>query len=101
MSEEATKRRIANAKKSAKKKFRGLKFDIINSDNEVFCFVASKSGIYEAKIRVVVDEISEEDINLIKKTRILPNQTKGIWCRPFGSNKWKTLEFDHLNNSCQ
>jgi len=101
MSEETIKRRVADAKESAKEKYRGLKFDIINSDNEVFCFIASKAGIYEAKIRVVVDKISEEDISIVKKTRILPNQTKAILCRPYKSRKWSTLEFDHLNNSCQ
>jgi len=102
MSEEAIKRRIADAKESAKEKYRGLNFNITNSDNEVFCFIAtSKAGIYEAKVRVVVDKISEEDVCIVKKMRILPNQTKAILCRPYKSRKWKTLEFDHLNNICQ
>jgi len=98
MPDETIKRRTADAKKAAKAKFKDMKFDIINSDNHIFCFVASKSGIYETKVRVVVDEIKKEDIEIIKSIKILPNQTKEIWCRPYGSRGWKIMEFDHLNN---
>jgi len=98
MSNESERRRVADAKKAAKTKFEEMKFSIINSDNHVFCFVASKAGIYETKVRVVVDEIKKEDIDIIKKAKILPNQTKEIWCRPYGSRDWETMEFDYLNN---
>jgi len=101
MSEEAVKRRIADAKKSAKRKCRDLGYDIINSDNEIFCFTACIAGIYERKIRIVVDEVTKGDKELIEKIRILPNQTKEIWCRPYNSKRWKTLRFDHSNNLCQ
>jgi hypothetical protein len=98
MTELNVKRRMTDAKKSAKIKFENMGYAIINSDNCVFCFVASRAGIYERKIRVVVDKIKDSDINIVKSAKILPNQTKEIWCRPFGSREWETLEFDHLNN---
>jgi len=101
MSHDSVEDRIAYAKKSAKRKCRDLRYDIINSDNEIFCFIASIAGIYERKIRIVVDEITENDINLVKKFRIPSNQTKEIWCKPYGSREWQTLQYDHLNNLCQ
>ncbi len=97
MSDEAIKRRVADAKKAAKKKCRGMKYRITNSDNEVFCFIAERAGLYEQKIRVVVDEITDDDKQLILRTRILPNQTKAIWCRPYKSRDFIILEFDHQN----
>jgi len=101
MSDEAVKRRIAHAKESAKQRCRELGYEIINSDNEIFCFIASRAGIYERKIRIVLDDIDRQDVELIKRIRILPNQTKEIWCRPFGKRGWKTVELDFENKRCQ
>ena len=101
MSHDSVKDRITYAKSSAKRRCRGLKYDIINSDNEVFCFIASIAGIYERKIRIVVDEITDADIELVKKFRIPSNQTKEIWCKSYGSGEWKVLQYDHMNNLCQ
>lgn len=101
MSDEAVKRRVAHAKESAKQKCRDLGYDIINSDNEIFCFIATRAGIYERKIRIVTDKIKKEDVDLIKRMKILPSQTKEIWCRPYGSRDWKTVELDHMNQPCQ
>ena len=100
MSDEAIKRRISDAKHRAKIRCMGMGYDIINSDNEIFCFIASRAGIYERKIRVVVDSISERDKQLIQDMRILQSQTKEIWCRPYGSREWITYELDYLNNPC-
>jgi len=101
MSHNSARDRMADAKKSAKKKCQGLRYDIVNSDNEIFCFIASIAGIYERKIRVVVDEITENDIEIVKKFRIPSNQTKEIWCRPYGSREWEVLQYDYMNNLCQ
>lgn len=101
MPEEAIVRRVYEAKKRAKQECRNLGYSIINSDNETFCFIASNAGIYERKIRVVIDEITENDLKLIRTMRILPNQTKEIWCRHFGSRSFETVRLDHNNNSCQ
>jgi hypothetical protein len=92
------KRRTAYAKEAAKSRFKEMGYSIINSDNHIFCFIATRAGIYERKIRVIIDEIKDEDIDLIKKTKIIPSQTKEIWCHPYKSREWKTLGFDHKNN---
>ena len=101
MGQSSVEDRISYAKKSAKERCRNLGYDVINSDNEIFCFMASIAGIHERKIRVVVDKITEDDITIVKRFRIPSNQTKEIWCRPYGSRNWKTLIFDYLNNLCQ
>ena len=94
------KERIAYAKGVAKRKFKEIGYDIMNSDNEIFCFSASIAGIHERKVRVVVDRIAKEDIILIKKFHILSNQTKEVWCKSFKSRDWEILRFNHLNEPC-
>lgn len=101
MSDEAIVKRLNHAKTVAKEKCRKLGYNIINSDNEIFCFIASIAGIYERKIRVTIDEIKERDIELIKNSQILSSQTKEIWCRIYGSRDWEIIRFDHNNNICQ
>jgi len=94
---DAYRQRLYYAKESAKQLFKELGFEIINSDNQIFCFIASMGGIAERKIKVVVDEITDKDIELIKKIPILPSQTKEIWCRPYGSREWQKIIFNHRN----
>jgi len=101
MSDEAIKRRIADAKMKAKQKFLDVGYIVYNSDNEIFCFIANKIGCHECKVRVVVDKITDQDIELVRAQRILLGQTKAIWCRKYGCSEWVKLEFDHLNNACQ
>jgi len=101
MSNEAIKRRIFDAKQRAKQKFLDVGYIVYNSDNEIFCFIANKIGCHECKVRVVVDKITDQDIELVRAQRILLGQTKAIWCRKYGCSDWVKLEFDHLNNSCQ
>jgi len=98
-------RRIREAKEAAISDFREMGYDIIKSDNEIFCFIASKAAgpamLHECKVRVVVDEITDRDQSLVKKQRLLPSQTKLILCRKFGHKKFIRIEFDYLNNPCQ
>ena len=102
MSDEAVKRRCADAKKCAMEHYRSMGYRILKSDNEVICFAAvDKAGTHERKVRVTVDEITDNDIALVRSLRIPPNQTKEIACRPFGSRSWQKVIFDHLNNLCQ
>jgi hypothetical protein len=97
MPDESIKRRIGKAKQAAKQRCIDLGYEIINCDNEVFCFIAGRAGIYERKIRVVVDEIADNDVDIIKKARILSSQTKEVWCKLKGQNNWETVELDHNN----
>lgn len=105
MTEEAVKReanrvrKISRAKVAAVNALKNppLKFKVINSDNEIFCLSASKAGILESKIRVVINEITKKDRDLIFSYPIPSNQTKEIWCRVEGTNKWKTEVYNYLN----
>lgn len=81
MSDDAVKRRIAYAKKVAKECLEELEHTVINSDNQVICFTATFGDFLERKIRVVVDEITDDDIKLIKGLNITRYQTKEIWCK--------------------
>jgi len=92
--EAAQKRRTAHAKECAKAMFKSMGYDVFNSDNQVYCFTASMGGIFERKVRVVVDEISEEDKDLLHRLRIQSAQTKEIWCRPYNSREWKKIIFN-------
>jgi hypothetical protein len=98
-------RRIREAKESAIADFREMGYEIIKSDNEVFCFIASKAAgptvLHECKVRVVVDKITDHDQSLVKRQRLLPSQTKVILCREFGHKKFIRIELDYLNNPCQ
>lgn len=94
MTEEVVKRRLINAKKAAKLKFENMGYSIINSDDQPFSFIASRVGLGERKIRITIDEITKRDLELIKAAWILPKQTKEIWCKKFGSRKWKILDVE-------
>jgi len=105
MTDTAIARRIADAKGRAIQKFKDMGYDIIKSDNEIFCFIASKTAgpaiLHECKVRVVVDEITERDQSIVKKQKLLPSQTKLILCRKYGQREWIRIEFDYMNKSCQ
>jgi len=95
----AKQRRTAHAKEAAKGLFRSVGYDIFNSDNQVYCFTASIGGIFERKVRVVVDKISQEDKDLVEKLRIQSTQTKEIWCRPYNSREWERVILNSQNES--
>ena len=97
--EAAQKRRTAHAKECAKAMFRSVGYDIFNSDNQVYCFTASIGGIFERKVRVVVDKISQEDKDLVARLRIQNTQTKEIWCRPYNSREWERIILNSQNES--
>ena len=95
MSEEAIKRRIRYAKESAKKELKQLHHTITNSDNEIICFTATFGSFLERKIRVIVDKITDNDIELIKKYNIISNQTKEIWCKKEDGFECKIFDKDN------
>ena len=102
MSEDAVKKRLRDAKYSAMTDYRVRGYQVNPSDNQLFCFSATdKARTHECKVRVVIDEISNEDREIIKNTIILSNQRKEIMCRPYGSKDWLREIYDCLNNLCQ
>lgn len=102
LSEAKIMKRCRDAKDLAMAEYADRGYDVTASDNKTFCFLATdKAMTHECKVRVVVDRITPQDIEIITKLRILPNQRKEIMCRPFGKKQWIRRIYDHLNNLCQ
>ncbi len=77
----AVKKRIGRAKQAAFKALRDVQYDVIPSDNRIFCLVASRDKEIRL-IRVVIDECSPRDIESIREFRA-PSAacTKEVWIR--------------------
>ena len=102
MSDEAIKRRLDDAKRSAMLDYRDRHYQVLPSDNGIICFSAVfRSGTHEVKVRVCVDKIRDEDRKLILGLRVPPNQSKEIMCRPYGQRAWIRELYDYMNNLCQ
>lgn len=97
MTDVAVKRRMKYAKDIAKRKLEDIGHTVINSDNKIICFTATFGSYLERKIRIVVDNISDQDILLIKQFNILPSQTKEIWCKKEGKKDFVYMIFDKDN----
>ena len=97
MSEESVMRRIGYAKKVAKQSLEDQEHTVLNSDNQIICFTATFGEFLERKIRIVIDEITEHDIKLIKGLNITPNQTKEIWCKIKDISGFKRMIFNKDN----
>jgi len=90
MPDEAIKRRIREAKRRAIQRLEEADYDIIPSTNQSVCIVATRNT--ETRyIRVVIDEIKTEDIELIRKIRSPQTCSKEIWCSSFKGQKFKIL----------
>ena len=79
MTETTTKRRIREAKQRASQRLADADYDIIPSTNQNICIVATRDT-NTRYIRIVIDDIKPEDIELIKKIRGPQNCTKEVWC---------------------
>ena len=102
MSDDKRKRRLYDVKEDFKNYYREWGYRIINSDNEIVCFIAKdNAGTHDTWVRVAIDNISDYDKKMIEKLRIMPNQRKEIICRPHSAKKPIRLIYDYLNNLCQ
>lgn len=102
MSEEAIKRRLADAKQKVMQEYRDRGYDVKKSDNEKVCFVATDKALtHGCEVRVCIDEITEHDVNVMFALSTLPNQRKVIECCLAHSSRRITHVYDHLNNPCQ
>ena len=109
MTEEAPKRRrwrerqvkdqLAYAKDAARRDLERMGFDIIKSDNVRVCLIGCVPGVYEKKIMIRTGKITDEDRTLLEALRILPNQTKAIWCKR--GRGWDIYELDYQNKVVQ
>jgi hypothetical protein len=102
MSEEAIKRRCADAKQKVMQEYRDRGYDVKKSDNEKVCFIATDKALtHECEVRVCIDQITDQDVKIMLALSALPNQRKVIECRLAGSSRRITRVYDHLNNLCQ
>ncbi len=80
MNDFAIKKRLTRAKEKAKIDLAKNGYKIILSDNKIFCFLAVRKKEIRM-VKVVVDDISEEEIRIIREFESPVNCTKEIWYR--------------------
>ena len=92
MPDEAVKQRNRYDKEKAKKELFHDGYKIIECDNKILCLLATKEPFYERKIRIVSDEIKENDVEIMRRCGVIPNQSKEIWCSIKGFSYFKKIE---------
>lgn len=82
MSEEAVKKRIKRAIEAATKclKYPPGRCEVIQLSNYVFHIEAIRKKEI-CKIRIVLDEITKRDEDLVRNFELPENCTREIWCR--------------------
>ena len=94
MSDPSYLRRLSRAKEAATEKLKETRCKIVPSDNSEVCFLAVRKKEIRM-IRVVVDEITAEDIKLLQGfDDYVPTGicTKEIWCKKEGQRKFLIQE---------
>jgi len=94
MTEETIKRRLFRAKRRAIECLKSVQYDVIPADNSSFCVVATRNQEVRL-IRIAVDEITEDDIDLIKNWQHPGNCTKEIWCKKMGVACFEIKTINH------
>ena len=93
MAEEAVKQRLNQAKGAAIFALKNSDYKIIPSDNSAFCILAVRK-LEIRMIRVVVDEITANDIKIVREFDPPGICTKEIWCRKKGEKKFEIREIE-------
>ena len=96
MTEEAIKQRTKYAKEKAEKYYFKLGAEIVSCDNKILCFLANFKT-HENKVRVTLDCVKKEDIELISRVYVFPHQTRQIWCDIKGKKDALLIE---VEDSC-
>ncbi len=87
------KQRLRRAKKAAMELLETSGYDVIESDNRTVCVIGTRKAETRL-IRVVVDGITKEDIDLVKRLRTNRDTcTKEIWLRK--KNGFEMREIAH------
>lgn len=89
MTDETIIRRINTAKSAVISALEDTKYDIIPPD----CIIGMRKNEIRM-IRVVVDEITANDIKIIKEINSPVSCTKEIWCRKKGKQKFEIKEIE-------
>ena len=93
MAEEAVVKRLNTAKEAAIQNLKDTKHRIIPSDNSEFCILGVRKKEIRM-IRIVIDEITTNDIKIVKDFDPPGICTKEIWCRKKGEKKFEIIEID-------
>jgi len=96
MAEEAVIKRLNKAKNVAMQSLKDnqdKRHRIVPSDNSEFCFLAVRKKEIRM-IRVVVDEITANDIKIVREFDPPGICTKEIWCRKKGEKKFEIREIE-------
>jgi len=80
MGDEAVKRRLIRAKKMAESILRKSGYEIIPSTNKNFCLVGTRRAEVRM-IRIVIDQINDNDKKAIEAFNLPGNCTREIWCK--------------------
>jgi len=83
MSEERIKQRLNRAKKKAIENLERTGYKIVPSDNSTFCILGVRK-LEIRMIRVVIDEITAQDISLTNEFSPPGACSKEIWCKKEG-----------------
>ena len=93
MTDEAIIRRLNRAKSAAISILEDAEYKIIPSDNSNFCILGVRKREIRM-IRVVIDEITANDIKIIEGFDPPGACTKEIWCREEGKKKFRIKEIE-------
>ena len=93
MAEEAVKQRLNRAKIAATQTLKNADFKIIPSDNSNFCILGVRKKEIRM-IRVVVDEITANDIKIVQDFDPPGICTKEIWCRRGNEKRFEKREIE-------
>jgi len=80
MAEEAIKQQIRRASKAVIDKFMQMQYQIIPSENSIFCFLAVRKNEIRM-IRVTIGSICDKDIQELESFQPPTVCSKEIWCR--------------------
>jgi len=91
MSEERIKQRLNRAKKKAIENLERTGYKIVPSDNSTFCILGVRK-LEIRMIRVVIDEITPQDIALVNEFSPPGACSKEIWCKLEGERDFLIQE---------
>lgn len=91
MTDLAVKKRIARAKTRAVNILITTGYKIVPSDNSTFCILAVRKKEIRM-IRVVIDGITEHDIETVKSFEPPGICTKEIWCKKHSESSFEMKE---------
>jgi len=87
MADETIKRRLRRAKEKAVNDLEKTGYKIVPSDNSAFCILGVRR-LELRMIRVVIDEITRKDIELVEGFHPPGTCSKEIWCKVEGQRNF-------------